>query len=203
MALCILVVCVPRAAIAAEDTSITPIPFVANESDGLFLQGIEGGCHITASAEEKKAVFFQDVVGNGRFRAGEIRQKFTVEFGLRVGVRRDFRVFDVTFLQDVTGTSNDKEVIGAYSDTFHDRRYKWIFTSQVGGSCMSRKMVNYVWGVTGNQHNKIVADNLENSDKPVLPVYEREYRILINYRIRLFEFFNFSLGVITVLDISG
>ncbi|WP_417624077.1 MipA/OmpV family protein [Paremcibacter congregatus] len=194
MALCILVVCAPRAALAeergggkwsvgagmmmnsspfaAEGTSVTPIPYVAYESEGLFLQGIEGGYHITASAEEKKAGFFLDVVGSGRFRAGETRQKFTVDLGLRAGMRSDFGVFDVTFLQDVTGTSNGQEVIGAYSYTFHDQRYKWIFTPRVGMSWMSRKMANYVWGVTQGQHNKMVADNVENSDKPVLPVYE-------------------------------
>ncbi len=121
-------------------------------------------------------------------------------------MRSDFGVFDATFLQDVTGTSNGQEVIGTYSYTFHDQRYKWIFSPRVGVSWMSRKMTNYVWGVTQDQHNKMVADNVENSDKPVLPVYEPEAAVM-NYfagatLVHRFDdhWSAFALGQVTRLD---
>ena len=169
----------------AEGTSYNGVPYIAYRGERFYLEGTELGYHLMPAAEGASVYTTVDVIAAARMLPGSSRNKVTADAGLRLGLHGTFGSLTAGGLQDVTGTSDGQEVKVSYSYGFDHGDLN--ITPSVSAIWQSRKMANYMWGVTDAQHLKMIEDGKD----AILPVYELQESV-INYSASLMAMYRFS-----------
>ncbi|MFC3050848.1 MipA/OmpV family protein [Kordiimonas pumila] len=151
---------------AAEGSELEAFPFVAYRGERFFIEGPMLGYRLTTedNSDTDELELEVSIIAAMRTLPGESRNKITADIGIIAELETALGEFELMALHDATDTSNGIEVSAEYS---RDIQFgKLVVTPSVEVAWQSRKLTNYLWGVTTEQNAKMISDN-----KTILPVY--------------------------------
>lgn len=181
---------------AAEDSEINAVPYIAYRGERFYLEGLEAGFRLLPPAEGDGPSLSLDVIAAARMQPGTSRDKVTADVGLRAGLHGSFGSLTVTGLYDITDTFSGIEARADYSYTFTSD--KLFITPKVGAVWQQKKTANYMWGVTQEQQDKMIADN----KSVILPVYQLD-DFAVNYEGSLTAVYQMTDRVSLISFVSG
>lgn len=170
-----------------EKVSVFPFPIVDYSSKNLFIRELKAGYHIRKVEDPYKGGFFFDTYLGARMRPGDARQKFSVDAGLRGGYQHPFGAVTVAVTQDVTGASDGKEASISYSFTFLNKTKRSIIIPRLTMTWQDRKMANYLWGISQETTNKMIA----NREEVILSPYTLS-KSVVNYSAGIIHIYKFG-----------
>lgn len=170
-----------------EKVSAFPFPIVDYSSKNLFIRELKAGYHIIKVEDPYKGGFFFDTYLGARMRPGDARRKFSVDAGLRGGYQHPFGAVSAAITQDVTGASNGKEASISYSFTFLNKTKKSIIIPRLTVTWQDRKMANYLWGISQETTDKMIA----NREEVILSPYALTSSV-INYSAGIIHIYKFG-----------
>jgi len=146
-----------------KEVRITGFPYIAYRGDKFFLDGIGAGAHVAGGPASQSPLTF-DILVAARTRPGSSRHKVTADAGVRLAYDSGIGVFHLSYMHDVTDTSDGSEIIAGYS--YEVQQGRWSVTPGVSLIRQSSGMADYLWGVTPKEHARKLAKG-----QTVLPVY--------------------------------
>ena len=170
-----------------EKISAFPIPIIDYSSKNVFIRELKAGYHVKKVDDPYKGGFFFDTYLGARMRPGDSRRKFSVDAGLRGGYQHPYGALAISATQDITGASHGKEASVSYSFTFLNKAKRSIVIPRLTVTWQDRKMANYLWGISQETTNKMIAAQ----DEFVLQPYELTSSVI-----------NYSAGIIHIYKID-
>lgn len=146
-----------------REAHVIGAPYIAYRGDKFFMDGVGIGAHM-AGGPASQSPLTADIMVSARRRPGASRDKITADAGVRFTYDSRFGTVRLSYLHDVTDTSDGSEITAGYGYTTQQGR--WSLTPGVALIRQSGGMAQYLWGVTPKEHDRALARG-----KTVLPVY--------------------------------
>lgn len=132
-----------------------PLPLIAIKQGAYYFETAETGLHFEKDMDA--VVPSIDLFVAARGTTGQDREKITADVGVRLSLSGDFGTLSGEFLCDITGEFEGSEVIARYS--YPISLGKLTVTPAVQGSWLDKKAANYMYGVTAEQRERMIAKN--------------------------------------------